>query len=99
MFKEGLTIAEISQTRSLTPTTIEGHLALYIEQGLIDIGELISVDKIQTIEPVVRDFKGGAINPIKEKLGDSISYGEIRLMLAWLSFKRANEQEQASPVE
>jgi hypothetical protein len=99
LFKEGMTTVEIAQIRTLTRQTIEGHLAHYVEQGLIDIRELISNDKIEMMEPLVRDYDGGTINPIKEKLGDHISYGEIRLMIAWLSFKRASQQEQAHPIQ
>ena len=33
-------------------------------------------------------FVGGAIAPIKEKLGDSISFGEIRIAIASSTFKK-----------
>lgn len=33
LYKEGKTIVEISKERNLSPTTIEGHLAYFIESG------------------------------------------------------------------
>ena len=40
------------------------------------------------IEPLARSFEGGSIIPLKEQLGDKVSFGEIRLVLASMdSFK------------
>jgi hypothetical protein len=35
-------------------------------------------------------FKGGSITIIKEKLGNTVSFGEIRLVLAGLAFKKSS---------
>jgi hypothetical protein len=40
------------------------------------------------IEPALKEFNGGSIAPIKEKLSNDISYGEIRLAIAWSLFKQ-----------
>jgi ATP-dependent DNA helicase RecQ len=69
------------------PQTIEGHLSYYVQKGLIKIEELVHSDKIKLIEPVLKGFNGGSITPIKEKLGKDISFGEIRLVIAWTLFK------------
>jgi PIF1-like helicase/Helix-turn-helix domain/HRDC domain/Helicase len=90
LYKEGQMVNEISKERNLAVQTIEGHLAYYVQQGLIKIEELVSREKIVLIEPEVRDFKGGAIGPIKEKLGSHASWGEIRLVLAWMEYQRSS---------
>ncbi len=59
----------------------------YVLKGLINIEELVSDDKISLIEPVLKDFNGGSITHIKEKLGKDTSFGEIRLVIAWTIFK------------
>jgi ATP-dependent DNA helicase RecQ len=82
LYKEGKTVAEIAKERNLTTQTIEGHLAYYVSQGDIKIEELVGREKMVLIEPLVKNFKGGSITPIKEKLGNNVSYGEIRLMIA-----------------
>jgi ATP-dependent DNA helicase RecQ len=99
LFKEGMTIGQIAQSRNLTSQTIEGHLGEYIEQGLIDISEILTPEKIEIIAPAIKDYKEGPITPIKEKLGDAITYGEIRLMIAWMSFKRSDQENQVHPVQ
>jgi hypothetical protein len=88
LYKKGTPVSDIAKTRSLTVQTIEGHLAYYIQEGLIDINELVSREKLVLIEPAIKDFNGGSITPIKEKLGTDISFGEIRLVLAWSAFKK-----------
>lgn len=88
LYKEKKPVQEIAKERGLTVQTIEGHLARYIKTGEIKIDELVSREKIILIEPVLKTFSGGSITPIKEKLGDDVSFGEIRLMLAWFEFQK-----------
>ena len=88
LYKEGRTIADIAKQRSLTTQTIESHLAHYVQQGVIHINELVSSEKQLLIEPAIKEFNGGSITPVKQKLGNAISFGEIRLVLAWLTFQK-----------
>ena len=89
LYKSGKTIIEIARERNLTAQTIEGHLSYYVQKGLIGIEELVSREKVVLIEPMVREFhNGSSITPIKEKLGDNFSYGEIRLVIAWNEFQK-----------
>jgi hypothetical protein len=90
LFKEGLSVNDIATQRNLTVTTIEGHLAHYVQRGEINIEELVSREKLLLIEPVIRNFNGGNITPIKQKLDNSISFGEIRIAIAWNEFQKGN---------
>ncbi len=91
LYKEGKSIQEIAQARGFTLQTIEGHLAHYISLGEINAAELISEEKLLQIEPVIKDFEGGSITAIKEKLGNDVSFGEIKLALAWQSYLKEKE--------
>lgn len=85
LYQEGKTVSEIANERSLTAQTIESHLAYYVYTGAIKIDELVSREKVVLIEPALQGFeKGTSITPIKEKLPASITYGDIRLVLAWM---------------
>ena len=86
LYKPGKSVAEIAVVRNLTQQTIEGHLAYYVKTGDINIEKLISVEKLTMIKPLLEDFNN--ISSIKEKLGGVVSYGEIRLVLAWKEFER-----------
>lgn len=93
LFKSGKKIREIATERNLTNQTIEGHLAYYVAKGEIDILELISRDKLEIIEPEVKSFSGGSITPIKNKLGEQISFGDIKLVIGWM-----NHQKNQRPI-
>ena len=87
LYKEGKHVEEIARERNLTQQTIEGHLAHYVSTGEINISELVSREKVLLIEPVAKALSGKSLTPIKEKLGREISFGEIKLVIAWLGFK------------
>ena len=93
LYKEGKRVDAIARERNLTQQTIEGHLAYYISRGEINIEELVSRDKVLIIEPMAKTFPGGSLTPIKEKLGSVVSYGEIKLVVAWIEF-----QENQRPI-
>ncbi len=84
LFKSGKSVEEIAQKRSLTGTTIEGHLAHYISSGDIDLFEVIDRLKAQKIIDQFQIMNTTAMTPVKEALGNDYSYGEIRLVMAHL---------------
>jgi hypothetical protein len=97
LFKDGKTVADIAKERSLTTSTIESHLAHYVQLGILPVEELVSKEKFVLIEPAVQSFEGGSITPVKEQLGEQVSYGEIRLVLAWKEYKKNEAQAPSAP--
>jgi hypothetical protein len=49
---------------------------------------LISREKFIFIEPVLKEFHNSSLTPIKEKLGETVSYGEIKFVLAWQEYQK-----------
>jgi ATP-dependent DNA helicase RecQ len=84
MFRLGNSIEKIAEQRELSPVTIEGHLAFYIQQGALDIEQVMNTSKIPAIQKAIEQIGGKALSPIKEKLGDAYSFGEIRMVMAYL---------------
>ncbi|MBI3139977.1 MAG: helix-turn-helix domain-containing protein [Sphingobacteriales bacterium] len=82
LYKEGKTAEEIAKARKLALSTIEGHLARFIASGEIDINELVSPDKRKLIEAALSEEQGKSITPVKQKLGNLASFGEIKWMIA-----------------
>ncbi len=82
LFLEGLAIEEIAARRNLSASTIENHLAEFVRKGELDVRELVPDEyRVATILKTVETMGGYAIGPIKEKLGNDITYGEIRAVL------------------
>ena len=92
LYKEGKSVTEIASTRNLAVSTIESHLAHYVRTGEVSIDELVSREKIVLIEPALNSFDG-SFAPIKERLGNDVSYGEIKLVMAHREFQKQQMQE------
>ncbi len=95
LYKEGILIPEIAARRSLTINTIEGHLASFIPTGEIDIKELVPEHKLAPILTVIREIGGTALGPIKSRLGNDYSFGEIKAALHY--FNQIPTQQHSPP--
>lgn len=84
LFKSGKSVAEIAAIRNLTASTIENHLAFFIELGKIKVIELVTREKIQQIEKAIQLHGDLSLNVLKNELGENISYGEIRAVIGYL---------------
>jgi hypothetical protein len=82
LFKEGKNITEIANERSLVPSTIESHLSHFVKSGEIDILEILDEDKVDQIQKALKENRGDTIIPVKKQLGDDVTFGEIRMVLA-----------------
>ncbi len=87
LFRSGKSIADIAQERSLTPSTIEGHLAHYIGLGELDIHEVLPPERVQPIEAYILAHPGAPFGAIKEHFGEACTYGEIRMVEQFLKQK------------
>ncbi len=84
LYKAGNSITDIAKARSLTTSTIEGHLAHFVKINQLEILDLLTKEKLNLIEKEIHKQDTFAINPIKGALGQKASYGEIRLVVAYM---------------
>lgn len=84
LWKEKKSIQVIAHERKLTPTTIEGHMARLIEEGKVNITEVLAEEKIKGLAVLFEDYKGGGLADLKEQCGETFSYGELRIYKAHL---------------
>ncbi len=83
LYRQGLTIQQIANTRNLSGSTIVNHIEKLIIAGKIDsIDEWVDVHKQQAIQKAISDVGAEYLSPIKEKLGDDCMYNEIKLVRA-----------------
>jgi hypothetical protein len=84
MWKEGKTIEEIAAIRLFTQSTIEGHFEKLIAEEKVDIGDVMekaTLDKIMAAIDAIPDAE--STKPIKEILGDEISFGQIKMVMGY----------------
>lgn len=89
LFKLGHSIAQIAERRNLSLTTIEGHLAFYVQKGSLAIDQVMDHSKVPTIQKAIEKKGTVALTPVKELLGDSYSFGEIRLVMAYMEWVKS----------
>ncbi len=83
LYKQGKMPEEIAQERGFGLTTIEGHLAHYVSLGMIPVTQFVTKEKFDKIIEVSKNIEGDTkLTPIKEVLGDEVSYSEIKYALA-----------------
>ncbi len=87
LLKEGKTLAEIAAERQLSAGTIEGHAARGIGEGEVEIGAVMEDAVRDTIADWMRDFPEKDINAAKAHFGELFSYGQMRMVQAWLKME------------
>ncbi|MBK7131669.1 MAG: helix-turn-helix domain-containing protein [Bacteroidales bacterium] len=88
LFKEGKSVTQIAEERNLIATTIESHLAFYVGKGEIPVRRFVSQEKTDLIS---RHFGGSddlKLGPVKEALGDQVTWSEIRFVANHIEFLR-----------
>lgn len=82
-FKEGRTVEEIASARNLSTMTIVNHLCKWIESGEeLDIDRLVSTRANDEVRKVIPSVGTEFLKPIKEAVDDSITYDEIKFVIA-----------------
>ncbi len=89
LWQEHQSIAKIAEIRKLTSVTICSHLAKFIKSGKIAIQDVLSEDKISALSLVFQDYNEDVLTPLKEKVGDSFTWQELRLFQASIEQKNA----------
>lgn len=84
LFGKGLNLGQIAGKRGLVLSTIESHMAHWVETGRVAIDRLIPPGKRKSIEQAFSRLSGQSFGEIKQALGADVSYGEIKLVQAHL---------------
>ena len=83
LYNQGLSIQEIAQKRNVKTTTIISHLSNLIEKKQsLDLNQLVPLERQKKIWNVLEIVGDIALTPIRENLGESYSFDEIRLVRA-----------------
>jgi uncharacterized protein YpbB len=86
LFRSGLNLAEIAERRNLVLGTIESHIALLIKSGDVAIADCIEEKKLTAILTAIRGSSESSMQVVKQKLGEEVSYGEIRAVINHLHY-------------
>jgi hypothetical protein len=90
LFKEGKTVNQIAEERKMNATTIEEHLSYYVLTGELNVTDIMPKEKADLIASYLVKSEDLRKGPVKEILGDSVTWGEIRFVLSHIKFMRNN---------
>ncbi len=82
LFKNGLSVAEISRERGLVTGTIETHLMKFVASGELNITDLIPKEKYIALKKIMKETKYENITDLKRKIENKFTYNEMR-MVSW----------------
>jgi ATP-dependent DNA helicase RecQ len=83
LYQQGLSIQEIAAKRNVRTTTIIRHLSDLIEKNQpVDLNLLVPFDRQKKIWQVIDVLGDISLTPIREYLGESYTFDEIRLVRA-----------------
>ncbi len=82
LLHEGLDPEQVAKERSLSVKTILGHCAVLIKEDKLSIDEVLPQERIAELDDLIGDYEGTSLTPLKEQLGDDVSYEELRLWQA-----------------
>ena len=88
LFKKGLSVEKIGVIRGLTVSTIETHLAFYVQQGELNVNDLLSEAEISHIRRAIDSSENRMLSTIKSRVGEDFSFGQVKMVLADLQRER-----------
>ncbi len=89
LHQKGLRLDDIAEQRDLRRGTIMSHLELLLENGYsVELDRLVSRDRSAQILQAFDQTKLDSLTAIREIVGETISFDEIRLVRAWWRRKK-----------
>ena len=82
LWEQGYSIEQISESRGLGVSTVEGHLAKMVETGQIKLTDLVDIEEGDMIKKQVEIHGWASLRTLKDNLPDTISYGKIKWVVA-----------------
>ncbi|MBK9148060.1 MAG: AAA family ATPase [Flavobacteriales bacterium] len=89
--KEGLTVEEIAAKRTLARSTIEGHFARGIAEGVLEIGKLMPEAERDLIADWMREHPTEGLNAAQGYFENRFSYGQLRMVQSWVKREAGDE--------
>ena len=81
---EKKSISEIAAERVMSETTIVNHITSLLRQETITLDLILSKERISELDQLFSDYTEQSLTPLKEKVGESFSWDELKMYRASL---------------
>jgi len=84
-YQKGLSVIEIAKQRGITTGTVENHLADFISTGQVNVFDFLSQRDLDEIQQAITLLDTTNLTPIKQKLGQALSYTQLKMGISYLA--------------
>ena len=89
LFRQNLKPKEIAKQRAMAQTTIESHLAKWVEKGEIDISSLMKPARLKKLLPFYDQMSDGKLTSFMKALPFNATFSELKLVVAYVKHKES----------
>jgi uncharacterized protein YpbB len=82
LLEQGKDVHEIARIRQVSTQTIGNHFAYLIRSEKIELTDVMSPKRISELATMFDGFEGTSLSPLKEKLGNKVTWEELKLYQA-----------------
>lgn len=82
LIKKGISVFGVAQMRRMTMSTIFEHICFFVERGELSMENYVQEKDVRLIRKIIEELGDFKLAPIKERCPESISYDEIKLVVA-----------------
>ena len=87
LHKQGKSIEEIAELRSLSNGTIKSHIAKWVLSGDVGLGEVMSKDKIEKFEAFIKKHGSPDYTAFRNEMSD-FDYNDLRMVMNHVTRKK-----------
>ena len=91
MYTSGKSVEEIAEERNFAVSTIEGHLADKVEEGVLDVRKFVSEEKLKLIAGYFETAESEFLRDAKEALGEDVTFSELRFVQKYLKAEKTSK--------
>ena len=85
LWVEKNSVEQIAELRKLTVGTILGHFIKLIQDKAVTIHDIMPLEKVEALAKAFENYNEESLNPLKEKVGDTFSWDELKIFKASLN--------------
>jgi DNA-binding NarL/FixJ family response regulator len=85
--RQGKTLEEIATLRSLTLSTIKGHMARWITKGEVNVYDVLPAQVVDPVLTFLEEHEGATLGGVRSALGEQYDYNDIRMIMSHHSRK------------
>lgn len=86
LYKDGKSLEEIAMVRGLTPQTIEGHLAKFVETGELSVTDFLPEKDLEAILQKADELDTHQLTPLKDAFQGAYEYPQLKMAMAHRKF-------------